>query len=76
MYTAQKCLLISIISAVHRVLETLLMNDEDLVSLYLTHPDRDIKDHQEVELLVEAYSHDLFDIICEIRNMKVWFTFY
>ena len=47
------------------------MNDEDLVSLYLTNPSRDIKDHQEVELLVEAYCHDLSDIIYEIRNMKV-----
>ena len=47
------------------------MNDEDLVSLYLTNPSRDIKDHQEVELLVEAYCHDLSDIIFEIRNMKV-----
>ena len=47
------------------------MNDEDLVSLYLTNPDRDIKDHQEVELLIEAYCHDLSDIIWEIRNMKV-----
>ena len=53
------------------MLENLLMNDEDLVSMYLTNSEREIKDHQEVELLVKAYSHDLADIVCEIRNMKV-----
>jgi len=60
----------SSVQQVHRVLQELLKNDEDLHSLYLTSTCRAPHDHSEVELLVEAYFHDLVDILCDIRSMK------
>ena len=41
-----------------KVLQVLMSNDEDLVGLYLSKPDRDLRDHEEIELLLKSYHDD------------------
>jgi len=53
-----------------KVVQNLMSNDEDLVGLYLSNPKRDISEHQELELLFEAYFADFEEIEGEIRAVK------
>ena len=53
-----------------RLVKALMANDEDLVGLYLTHSTRDITDHEEMELLLEAYCADFEEIEAEIKTFK------
>lgn len=53
-----------------KLVRALTANDEDLVGLYLTHKDRKINDHEELELLLEAYCADFEEIEAEIKTFK------
>jgi len=53
-----------------KVVQNLMANDEDLVGLYLSRPSREIHDHEELELLFEAYFADFEEIEAEIRAVK------
>ena len=53
-----------------KVVQNLMANDEDLVGLYLSRPTREINDHEELELLFEAYFADFEEIEAEIRAVK------
>ena len=53
-----------------RLVRALMANDEDLVGLCLTHSDRKITDHEEMELLLEAYCADFEEIEAEIKTFK------
>merc|ERR1711988_327627 len=50
-----------------KVIRNLLGDDEDMLSLYLTHPDRQESEQEEVELLLGSYSADLDEIETEIK---------
>merc|ERR1712062_332279 len=50
--------------------ESLLGNDEDLVQLYLTSPEREVTDHTELELIFESYYADFEEIVAEIKTVK------
>merc|ERR1719293_557411 len=50
-----------------RVIRNLLGDDADMLSLYLTHPDRQEGEQEEVELLLGSYSADLDEIETEIK---------
>lgn len=53
-----------------KLVRALTANDEDLVGLYLTHKDREITDHEDMELLLEAYCADFEEIEAEIKTFK------
>ena len=53
-----------------KLVRALTANDEDLVGLYLTHKDRKITDHEDMELLLEAYCADFEEIQAEIKTFK------
>lgn len=53
-----------------KVVQNLMSNDEDLVGLYLSRPKRELNDHEELELLFEAYFADFEEIEAEIRTVK------
>jgi len=53
-----------------KVVQSLMSNDEDLVGLYLSRPRKDINDHEELELLFEAYFADFEEIEAEIKTVK------
>ena len=53
-----------------KLVRELTANDEDLVGLYLTHRDRKIDDHVDIELLLEAYCADFEEIQAEIKTFK------
>lgn len=59
------------VTNVMKELEELMANDEDLVQLYLTNPERETTEHEEVELLIEAYYADFEEIVAEIKTIKV-----
>merc|ERR1712130_662782 len=48
-------------------IRNLLGDDADMLSLYLTHPDRQDGEQEEVELLLGSYSADLDEIETEIK---------
>merc|ERR1719430_2852990 len=50
-----------------KVIRNLLGDDADMLSLYLTHPDRQPGQQEEVELLLGSYSADLDEIETEIQ---------
>jgi len=52
---------------VMKVIRNLLGDDTDMLSLYLTHPDRESGKQEEVELLLGSYSSDLAAIDTEIK---------
>jgi len=52
---------------VMKVIRNLLGDDADMLSLYLTHPDRQDGEQEEVELLLGSYSADLDEIETEIK---------
>lgn len=52
---------------VMKVIRAVLGDDEDMLSLYLTHPDRREGEQEEVELLLSSYSADLDEIETEIK---------
>ena len=53
-----------------KLVKSLMSNDEDMVGLYLTRPDRDVRDHEELELLLESYYADFEEIEAEIKTFK------
>ena len=53
-----------------KLIQVLMSNDEDLVGLYLSKPDRDLRDHEEIELLLESYYADFVEIEAEIKTFK------
>ena len=53
-----------------KLVRSLMSNDEDMVGLYLTRPDRDVSDHEELELLLESYHADFEEIEAEIKTFK------
>ena len=54
----------------HRLVRSLTANDEDLVGFYLTHKDRRINDHEDMELLLESFCVDFEEIESEIKTFK------
>jgi len=58
------------VKEVMKEVEVLLSNDEDLVQLYLTSPERDVTDHTELELIFESYYADFEEIVAEIKTVK------
>ena len=48
----------------------MMSNDEDMVGLYLTKPQRNVNDHEELELLLESYFADFEEIEAEIKTFK------
>jgi len=58
------------VTNVMKEVEQLLKNDEDLAQLYLTSPEREMTDHVEIELLLEAYYADFEEIVAEIKTVK------
>ena len=53
-----------------KLIKSLMSNDEDLVGLYLSNPNRDLNDHEELELLLESYYADFEEIEAEIKTFK------
>ena len=53
-----------------KLVKSQLANDEDMVGLYLSKPDRDLTDHEELELLLESYYADFEEIEAEIKTFK------
>ena len=53
-----------------KLVKSLMSNDEDMVGLYLTRPDREVRDHEELELLLESYYADFEEIEAEIKTFK------
>merc|ERR1712168_1715039 len=53
-----------------KVVQQLMAKDEDLVGLYLSRPNRQTEDHEELELLLEAYFADFEEIEAEIHTVK------
>jgi len=62
------------VKEVMKEVEALLGNDEDLVQLYLTSPEREVTDHTELELIFESYYADFEEIVAEIKTVKVDLT--
>jgi len=58
------------VKEVMKEVEALLGNDEDLVQLYLTSPEREVTDHTELELIFESYYADFEEIVAEIKTVK------
>jgi len=52
---------------VTKVVQHLLADDEDLIDLYLTKPERTVEQHEEIKLLFEAYAADLDEIETETK---------
>ena len=52
---------------VMRVIQQLLTDNEAMVDLYLTRPQRTAGQHEEVEQLFEAYATDLEEIVTETK---------
>lgn len=50
-----------------KVVQHLLTDNEDLINLYLTEPDRNVEEHEEIKLLFEAYAADLDEIETETK---------
>merc|ERR1719430_1299406 len=50
--------------------QNLMANDEDLIKFYLSKPNRNISEHDELELLLEAYYADFEEIVAEIKTVK------
>jgi len=62
------------VTELHSALDTLLDNDEDMARMYLTEfyntqQPRDISDHEEVEMLLEAYCSHVEDIIHRVKML-------
>jgi len=53
-----------------RLVRSLMANDEDLVGFYLTHKNREITEHDHMELLLESYQADFEEIESEIKTFK------
>jgi len=53
-----------------KLVKTMMSNDEDMVGLYLTKPQRNVNDHEELELLLESYFADFEEIEAEIKTFK------
>jgi len=53
-----------------KLVRGLATSDEDMVGLYLTRPERELQDHEELELLFEAYCADFEEVEAEIRAVK------
>ena len=50
-----------------KVVQHLLADNEDLIDLYLTKPERTVEQHEEIKLLFEAYAADLDEIETETK---------
>jgi len=50
-----------------KVIKHLLSDDEDLIDLYLTKPERKAEQHESIKLLFEAYAADLDEIETETK---------
>ena len=52
---------------VMKVVQQLMMDNEDMVDLYLTRPHRTAEQHEEVEQLFEAHFAELEEIVTETK---------
>lgn len=58
------------VEQVTKVVQHLLTDEQDLIDLYLTKPDRNIENNEEIRLLFEAYAADLDEIETETKIFK------
>jgi len=58
------------VNNVGRIVQGLLSNDADLIGLYLTEKNREVSQHEEMELLLESYLADIEDIQSQIKIVK------